>query len=162
MATILNHDLKGLMDRLVRFSEELVKSVSSGTSELNAFDMKRIKTYLASMSSYLDWVQGEPLLDLPESSPKEYTVADGPTVVDAESEIVNDLGRLLEVCYVECLNSQSARRAAGLNQFDEERVRSLIAKATSYLDTYVSASTPLDLPESSPREESTGAGRVGI
>ena len=162
MATIYNHDLKGFLDRVARFKEELIKSVSSASSELNEFDRKRIVAYLSSMDSYLDWVQAEPALDLPESSPKAYTVADAPSVIVVESEIVNDLGRLLDVCYEECLHSQSARKAAGLIAFDEARTRSLIRKCMSYIETYVSSETPLDFPESSPLAPSSGAGRTGI
>lgn len=133
MATVYNHDLKGLLDRMVRFSEEMIKSNSSSGSELNEFDKARIRSYLDAMSSYLDWVQSQPQLDLPESSPKEYEVADAPPSADVESEIINDLGRLTAACYEECMHSQSARKHSGLQKFDEGRVRALIAKCHSYI-----------------------------
>ena len=161
MAQILNHDLKGLLDRMARFKEEMLKSVSSGSSELNAFDMERLKSYLAATSAYIDWVQGQPALDLPESHPKEYSVADAPVQIAVESEIVNDLGRLFDVAYDELLHSQSSKKAASLISFDEARIRALLAKTTSYLDAYVAPQTPLDLPESSPLVGAPTAGRRG-
>ena len=161
MAVVQNQDLVGLLVRLARFKEEALKSVSSSSSELNQFDTTRLKAYLAAMTSYLNWVVAEPQLDLPESAPKDYTVPDAPPSQEVESEIIADVGRLLDVCYKEALDSQSARKAAGIIGFDESRVRAVIAKIGSYLDNYVANQTPLDLPESSPAVTSTGPGRTG-
>ncbi len=43
--------------------------------------------------------------------------------------------------------------AAGLIEFDTDRVRSVLTKMGEYLGAYVDGFTPLDLPESSPTEK---------
>lgn len=162
MVTIYNHDITGLVARLDRFYTELLKSVSSGTSELNQFDLKRTEDALAALVGYTNFLEAEPQLDLPESHQiLAWEVPDAPEKKVVESEIVNDILRLYSVLRLEMINSQSARKAAGLIKFDSARIRSIYAKLTDYLNKYVKTLTPLDLPESSPQAEMSGPGKLG-
>lgn len=158
---IYNQDVIGLVSRLDRFHEELFKSVSAGTSELNEFDLERTQKALAALTGYLDWIQAQPHLDLPESHPNPYPVPAAPAALPVESEIVNDILRIYSVLRIEMVNSQSSRKAANIIGFDEKRWRSLIAKLENYLKDYVAGYTPLDLPESSPKMPMSGPGRQG-
>lgn len=162
MAKVKNHDVLGLYNRMNRFLVEFFKAVSSETSEMNEFDQARCATYLDAIDNYHAWVIAQPQLDLPETAPREYELETPPNVPIVENESINDICRLLVVGRDELINSQSARTAAGLNQFDSGRLTAIIAKTRAFLTDYVQATTPLDLPESSPKAPSSGAGLTGI
>jgi len=157
-----NHDVAGIHTRINRFIEELYKSVSSGTSQVNAFDQTRLNSYLDGITTYVDWVVGQPQLDLPETHPRPIQLEPNPQVADIENESVNDVLRLLSIARDEIVNSQSARDPSSLNKFDEARLRSVVAKIKAFLTTYIQVTTPLDLPESSPQASESGPGRTGI
>ena len=159
---VYNHDIVGLYNRLNRFVEELYKSVSSATSEVNLFDQTRLETYLNAIDTYHNWVNNQPHLDLPETHPREYILEEKPKVEETENENVNDVIRLLVLCRDELINSQSARNPAQLNEFDSMRLRAVTAKTRAFLVEYVQVSTPLDMPESSPQEVLSGPGRMGV
>jgi hypothetical protein len=157
-----NQDLVSICQRIDRFREELIKSVSSGTSQLNEFDRSRLVSYLGAINGIVDWCVSQPQLDLPESHPREYTIEDGKEEVVLENEMINDIVRMLDVARDELVNSQSSRRAASLISFDVNRVKAMLIKVADYLNSYVDTYTPLDLPESSPRAEMSGHGKKGI
>jgi len=157
-----NHDIAGLHARINRFIEELMKSVSSGTSQVNAFDQTRLGTYLDAVDTYHAWVVGQPHLDLPETHPRPIELEPDPEIVDVENENVNDTVRMLAIARDELTNSQSARDGSNLNKFDSSRLTAVIAKVRAFLTTYITAATPLDLPESSPQADQSGPGRKGI
>ena len=159
---VLNHDIAGLNARLNRFIEELIKSVSSGTSQVNIFDQTRLSTYLNAVDTYHAWVLSQPHLDLPETHPREIELEPNPTIPDVENENVNDVMRILAIARDELINSQSARDAANLNKFDSARLTAVIEKVRQFLAQYITVATPLDLPESSPQAAVSGAGRTGI
>lgn len=162
MASVTNHDIVGLYNRMNRFLEEAYKSVSSAASEYNEFDMARSKSYLDAIDTYHDWVVAQPQLDLPETAPKEYALISPATIARVENESINDFIRIFEISRDELVNSQSARVAAGLLPFDSTRLRAITSKARLFLTTYVEPIAPLDMPESSPQAPSSGAGRGGI
>jgi len=157
-----NHDIAGLHARINRFIEEVHKSVSSGTSQVNKFDQDRLATYLNAIDTYHAWVIGQPQLDLPETHPQSIELEANPATPDAENENANDVIRLLAITRDELVNSQSARDAAGLNKYDSARLTAVISKVRAFLNDYISKVTPLDLPESSPQSAQTGPGRTGI
>ena len=161
-AKVNNHDIVGLYNRLNRFMEELIKSVSSQTSQLNEFDRARLVSYLDATDTYHNWVVAQPHLDLPETSPKDFILETGPEIPDVENENIDDLLRMLVIGRDELINSQSARDAANLNQFDSARFRAIIEKCRQFILTYVDPATPLDFPESSPQDVTSGPGRTGI
>jgi hypothetical protein len=162
MATVYNHDVAGLCRRVNRFMEEMIKSVSSGTSEMNEFDQTRLSDYLGAILAYRDWVVAQPQLDLPETHPREHIVPDGPDVPPMENESVVDCLNLMVLCRDELMGSQSARDPSGLKSFDNARLEAGVTKAQRFLTDYIQAVTPLDLPESSPATAMTGPGRGGV
>jgi len=157
-----NHDIAGIHARINRFIEELIKSVSSGTSQVSSFDQTRLASYLDAMDTYHEWVTSQPHLDLPETHPRPIVLGANPVNVDVENESVNDAVRILSIARDELVNSQSARDAAGLNRFDSARFAAVIQKVRAFLNTYITTTDPLDLPESSPAAAQSGAGRTGI
>lgn len=157
-----NHDIVGLYNRINRFLVELNKAVSSQTSEMNEFDQIRLDKYLAAIDAYHGWVIGQPQLDLPETAPKLYVLEEVSEMVVVENESINDIIRILVLCRDELISSQSAREPSGLNTFDSSRLTAIVAKVRAFLDTYIRPTTPLDMPESSPKVETSGSGLVGI
>ena len=162
MASVNNHDIVGLYNRINRFLDEIHKSSSSAVSEYNEFDMTRSKSYLEAIDTYHDWVIAQPQLDLPETSPKTYELLAVPSITRVENESINDFVRIFTLTRDSLVNSQSARMPAGLMSYDSVRLRAITSKARNLLQDYVEPITPLDLPESSPQAPSSGAGRTGI
>lgn len=163
MAKVYNMDIVGLIQRLDRFITEMKLCVSSNGSDFSSFDQKRLEDYLGNLDTYLSWVVAQPALDLVESSPREFTVAEPTADVIVESELINDILRLMSVTREEIVNSQSSRRACGLISFDEARIRALLLKLNTFLTDYVQTnSNPMDLPESSPLVAMTPAGKKGV
>lgn len=159
---VYNHDLVGLYDRINRFLEEVNKSVSAGSSYLNAADKQRLNSYLQAIREYQAFVTGAPQLDLPETSPRQYTLKPAPQLPEPESEICADIQRMFTLARDELMRCQSARQPAGLNTFDDQRLTAIVDKVESYLTGYVDTATPLDLPESAPAMAMTGHGRTGV
>lgn len=157
-----NMDIVGIYNRINDFMYEMQKSVSSQTSEVNEFDQSRLTTYLDAIDTYHAWVIDQPKLDLPETSPRTYPLREAPEYPIVENENVNDIIRMMTISRDEIVNSQSARNAAGLNQFDSARLTAIVAKIRAFLANYVQVATPLDVPESSPGMETSGAGKTGI
>lgn len=162
MANVYNHDIVGIYNRVNRFVEELVKSVSSGVSQMNAFDQARLLSYLKNISTYLAWVTAQPQLDLPETHPRLYALPEAPEPVTVENEEVDDVVRMLLVARDEIINSQSARQGSGLIPFDASRFLAVVKKCEAFMADYVATVTPLDLPESSPTDPMSGGGKVGV
>lgn len=159
---VYNHDIAGLYDRFNRFLAEMNKSVSSATSQMNQFDQTRLTSYLNAVRAYHDWVINQPNLDLPETHPRKIALAPPVVRAESDSEIIQDIGRLMTLARDELVNSQSARDPANLNPFDSARLLAMVGKVEAYLTDYVTKATPLDLPESSPLHGMTGPGRGGV
>lgn len=159
---VMNHDIVGLYDRLNRFIKEAQLSQSANISGVKKSDLIRLKTYLSSSRVYHTYVAKEPELDLPETNPKTWTLDAPPQLRRIENESLKDVCRLLTLCCEELVHSQSARLSAGILKFDSERFLAVLSKAENFLKDYVEKATPLDLPETSPKEPTTPAGRLGI
>ena len=159
---VYNHDVAGIHRRINRFIIEMVKSVSTNGSLMNEFDQKRLASYLTAVKAYVGWVVSQPALDLPETSPRVYLLDANPNYDLVENESIVDVVRMLELVRDEVVNSQSARNAAGLTKFDEQRLLAVVTKVENFLASYVAIITPLDLPESSPMRSASTAGKTGI
>jgi hypothetical protein len=162
LQVVYNHDVAGIHRRLNRFIVEMIKSVSNAGSLMNEFDQKRLASYLNAMKAYVAWVTGQPALDLPETSPRPYSLDANPVYDLVENESVVDVVRMLELVRDEVVHSQSARNAAGLTKFDEARLLAIVTKVENFLASYIATVTPLDLPESSPMRTAATAGKLGI
>lgn len=159
---VFNDDIVGIYRRFNKFIVELDKSASANVADVNDHDIKRFLSYIDNMTAYIDWVVGQPQLDLPETNPKLINLEAPPSIQGVENLMIRDLARLFERARDEVTNSQSARNATGLIKFDEGRIRAVLEKADNYIDSYIANVTPIDLPESSPNSPSSGPGRTGI
>lgn len=159
---VYNHDVVGIVNRLNRFMDEAYKSVSSSGSSVNSFDQARLQAYINAARVYIAHVVGQPQLDLPESHPRAYDVEMAPELANVENESINDILVYFDLARFGVINSQSARDASGLKGFDLTRLNSILDKAESLLQNYIASATPLDFPESSPQEEMSGPGKLGV
>lgn len=157
-----NHDISGFHRRINRFIVELLKSVISSGSQVNLFDQERLTSYISALRAYQGWVNAQPQLDLPDTHPRSYALDSNPDIPDLENESIVDAVRMLELSRDELVRSQSSRNAAGLMPFDSKRFTAMVDKVDSFLNSYITDITPLDLPESSPQTEMTGDGQTGI
>ena len=160
--TTYNTDVHSFVRRCNRFIVELMKSQSSGVSQTMPFDVSRVLSYLTNLRAYLAWVTGQPLLDLPETGPMEINLPDSPSIQEIENESVYDLCLLIEVLRDEIANSQSSRLATNLISYDYKRATDIIMKIETFIKTFIAVVEPLDLPESSPMHDVSGAGRQGV
>lgn len=160
---VLNHDVSWLHNKINRIIYELYKSVSSSTaSGMNEFDQARLQSYIVNLRGAIDHIVGQPQLDLPETHPKTYELKPSPATEPVDDDDVTHCIEMLQLCRDETNNSVSARQPSGLNTFDETRARAVLDKAENFLNNYISVVTPIDMPESAPREVVSGPGRTGI
>ena len=159
---VRNHDIVSLIRRMRRFEIELAKSVSSGVSELSKFDLDRLAKYIEAIKKFKAYSVAQPELDLPESSPLEVDLGEMPDLVNVENDDIAYILNLFRVFKIELINSQSARRSAGMISHDSVRIDTYIQKLEDFVGKFVGETNPLDLPESSPMVPITGAGATGI
>jgi hypothetical protein len=157
-----NTDIFSLVRRINRFIVEVLKSQSSGISQTMPFDVARVKSYTASLRSFIAWIVAQPLLDLPETGPQWINLPKSPEIPNMENESAYDICVLFELLRDELANSQSARLSTNMMQFDHNRAQALIQKIDNLVDQYIAIAEPLDLPESSPSQLMTGPGSQGI
>lgn len=162
MGKVRNYEIYGLVRRLRRFKFEAAKAVSADLSDVNTHDITRAKSYLTAVTTYLDWVVAQPELDLPASHPQEYELPPESDLNMPENESTVDFLHMFKILETEIVNSQSARKQAGIISHDERRVRDILLKMNNFITQYIEPTKPLDLPESSPLRETVGDGRLGV
>lgn len=150
---VQNHDIVNLVEKLDRFSRELKMSQSAYVSQLGSADRERLDSYLAALEYLIAWIAKMPALDLPESHPRGYEIAEdsGVDLTGVENEHIKVILRLLDLARYEVIKSQSSRLASGLIGFDHKRFTASVDKIKAFLVEFVDMATPLDLPESSPK-----------
>ena len=164
MTTVLNQDVAGLCERIDEVIYELQKSQSASVTDFNSFDRTRIDSYLAWLDSYVAWILAAPAVDVPETHPREYVIkeiASGLTD-DVENKSIRDIIRMFRSMMTEMSNAQSSRNPNGLISHDANRYSLLSGKIAAFLTNHIDQTLPVDMPESSPSSEITGAGLGGI
>ncbi len=157
-----NLDVVYVNDKLCRYAGEVIKAVSANLAHVNDFDMERALKYLGDLDSAISYVLALPQLDMPESHPREHALQKFPETVNMENDELDHVVRLLDAARLELINSQSSRMSAGFLPFDARRVSALVAKTRQWLTEYVTARSPMDLPETSPQQLMTGPGLGGV
>jgi hypothetical protein len=157
-----NMDIAGLVRRMRRFKEEVHKCQSSSLMHTTNKDLDRFRSYLNALVFYFDWMVAQPQQDLPEWHPKDIDLGEPEQLSLPENEALVDLIQQLDALEAEMAYSQSARMHTSVMQHDETRFREIVAKIDAYIDNYVATIQPLDMPESTPRREMTGAGRRSV
>lgn len=157
-----NTDIDGLTRRINRFITEIFLAQSSGVSKTAPFDVVRMKSYTNAIRQYVAWIIAVPLLDLPETGPRAINLPTPPVIPLIENESMYDVAMLIELARDELTNSQSSRMSSNLVSFDKDRLLAIIDKIDNFIDGYILAVDPLDLPESSPMSSVSGPGLGGV
>ncbi len=152
---VYNDDVSGIWNRVNNYIIECQESQSANVTAVNEFDFKRNTNYLIAMTSYLKWIEDQPLLDLPKTHPKLLTLEEPPVLQKIENLFLVDCIRLWERARDEVALSQSARNATGLLEFDLVRMRAVIEKHSKYMTDHIQKVNPIDFPESSPSTPET-------
>lgn len=162
MAKTMNHDIAGFVRRMRRFKYEWAKSASGNVAFVSEADADRLRSYLRGLLAYKAWFQTQPILDLPETSPREIDLGEAEQLAMPENEAIVDIMEHWDILEYELIHSQSSRMPARLISHDERRADQLLEKMSRFLEDYIMQIQPLDLPESSPLRGDVGPGRRGL
>jgi len=157
-----NCDVDALVRRINRAIVEMTKSQSGGVSLSISFDVIRWRTYIQGLVTLLDYITSQPQLDLPETHPLPVALPVKPVIPMMENESAYDMAQLFDTMREEIANSQSSRMPSGLISHDEVRIRSYLARATNFINDYITVIDPLDLPDSSPMAPAPTSGLKGV
>lgn len=150
---VSNLHIAGLMNRIVLFRHEIDNSVSKKVHSYREPDIVRLKSYLGALKTYHDHVMSQDPLDLPHWHDRLIEAKDLPAPIETENPSLLDVIFLLEAMYIELSKSQSNDLATGLVIFDSERFVKQFNNLVAFVDNYVLASTPLDMPENAASEK---------
>lgn len=146
-----NIDVLMLVRLLNRFIEEVSRSQSAGTTQTTVSDVARLSSYTAAVNAYVQHAISLPMLDLPETHPRTIELPTLSGIPDMENDALFMAATLLETARDEIIKSSSSRLSSNLVPFDVTRITAIIGKCDALVANYILTSTPIDLPESSPR-----------
>lgn len=149
---VRNMHIAGLMNRIVLFRFEIDNSVSKSTHSMREPDIVRLQSYVQALKTYKDHVMAQDPLDLPHWHARSITVKELPSPIETENPSILDVIYLLEAMYTELGRSQSNDLATGLIRFDADRFDAQFTNLVAFIENYVLASTPLDMPEAASSE----------
>ena len=156
-----NTDIDGFVRRANRYIMEIAKAQSSSVSGTMTFDIVRAESYLAGLRKYVNYITGQPILDLPETGPSEIDLPPKVVVPRMENDSSYDLCALFKLMVDELSDSQSSRIPTNLLPFDKLRIVAIMDRADNFIDAFIKIVDPLDNPETSPGTPSTGPGLRG-
>lgn len=148
-----NLNIASVVNRLNRFMDELLHSQSANTNDYNEHDVARTKEYLSALTTLIDWVVSQPVLDLPKTTPQEIELGPFTEIQQVQNEMVADMVLYMQTFRDEAVSAQSVRQSTGFMTQDENRFRSIILAMNQYIDNYVASHNPMDMPESTPAED---------
>lgn len=157
---VQNMDVAGLIRRIRRFKQEIHKCNSAGLMFVTEKDLERIQSYFDSLNVYFDWMMSQPMQDFVKWHPTDIDLGVAPTLEAIENEALWDLLVMFEGLEVEVGLSGSAGMHTSMQVPDETRFREIIEKMGNFLTDYISEVQPLDVPESSPKAQLAGKGKL--
>lgn len=145
---IQNLDILDLINRAIRYCEDIANSTSSTRDETSTHDIKRMKDAHALFSSRFEVYNGDPELDTPKYHPTGRPVPRFPEIepvqnADAQAVLNHWIALITEISL-----SDSAERSTGFKDADSVRVSSVLTKLGKLLDT-IEGSPEVDLPNAS-------------
>jgi len=148
-----------LIDRAVI---EVTKSQSAPGSGVRSADVARIESYCDEMESFVNFSSRLPETDTPKSHPLPIEF-DPPVVLPRiENDSMWMLAQMLDTMRIEVGQSASSRQPNGWWKPDLPRVKKYIEDIREFMANHVQKVTPVDNPESSPRELVQGRGAMGV
>lgn len=148
-----------LIDRAI---VEVTKSQSAPGSGMREADAARIESYMVEMESFVKFSQRLPETDTPKSHPLAIQY-DPPIVLPRiENDSMWLLAQMLDTMRIEVGNSASARQPNGWWKPDLARVYKFIEDVRVFMNEHVLKVTPVDNPETSPRDLVQPRGTMGV
>lgn len=157
---VQNMDIAGLVRRIRRFKQEIHKCNSAGLMFVTEKDFSRIESYLNALNTFFDWMVSQPMQDFVKWHPTDIDLGVAPVLSMIENEALWDLLVMFEGLETEVGLSQSAGMHTSIMEPDENRFREITEKMSNFLGDYISQIQPLDTPESSPKAQLAGKGRL--
>ena len=160
---VLNQDIAGLVERVDEVIFEIAHSQSANLTDMRPFDRTRIDEYNAMLNRYAAWIANAPMVDRPETHPRQYPIKyiSEAVSIDVENKGLRDLMRSYQAIISEMSNSQSAKQGNGLTVHDKRRFDLEMTKIENFLVEYVDQTQPLDMPESAPSSDAVQPGLRG-
>jgi hypothetical protein len=146
---LLSQDVYFLLKRFRLLQRSIINAVSNNTNSISEPDMKRITDYIKAIKDLKAWIMGQPLLDLPKTSPIVYKLSEPVVVPEMENLDAMILLELMRTADLEMRNSVSSRQTTGIVSHDSVRFDSIILKAEKFLVDFIAKNSPLDIPDSS-------------
>jgi hypothetical protein len=156
-STVRNMDVVGIAERIDRTMYEIATSESSTLNSLEQYDLERIEMYNAALRTYASFINSSVMMDLPHSTPTQFTIkflTQGLDLDSTKNRVLRDLLRLYSSALLQWTRSESADKSNGWYPFDYDRFLLIMDRIDGYLSQYVESALPLDLPESSAFEDS--------
>lgn len=150
-----NLNMAELVNMINHYMVEEQDSQSANINYYNSHDLIRLNAYLANIVRLVDHIHEQGTLDMPKTSPKRCVIDEMTVIKKVSNEMVATINNYFEALRDEILLSESCRLKTGFMPHDEVRVRAVVASMVRYIEDYVSNSSPIDLPESSPQEAIT-------
>ena len=157
-----NQDVQVAVRKLDRAIDEMGKSASSRDTDFLEADQVRLKSYLSSFQTFIDYAASQPVPDYAETHTMLFDLPDVPAHDQAENELVQlAMNQLLRVRQ-ELATGQSSRRAAGLHEHDKTRIDDLVKRAQRLITEFIERVNPIDYPASAPAYEVGRDPRSGV
>ena len=155
--TVRNPDVVGSVERADRYAYDMAKFESASINEITEFDVTRILSYNNALRTYITTLNDAPATDNPHSYPGMYNVYYLTQDFDFDSvknKAIRDIIRQYVNLWVNLSRSESADKSNGFLTFDFTRAMTHLDRIDYYINSYIKAALPIDLPESSAFEDS--------
>ena len=148
-----------LIDRAII---EVTKSQSAPGSGVRSADVDRIASYMDEMESFVNFSSRLPETDTPKSHPLPIEFDPPLSLPRIENDSMWLLAQMLDTMRIEVGQSASSRQPNGWWKPDLPRVTKYIEDVRVFMSQHVQKVTPVDNPESSPREQVQPRGKMGV
>jgi hypothetical protein len=148
-----------LIDRAII---EVTKSQSAPGSGVRQADADRIESYMNEMESFVNFSSRLPETDTPKSHPLAVQFDPPLSLPRIENDSMWLLAQMFDTMRIEVGQSASSRQPNGWWKPDLPRVLKYIDDVRVFMAQHVQKVTPVDVPESSPRENVQPRGKMGV
>jgi hypothetical protein len=154
--SVRNMDVVGMVERIDRFAYDIMHFESAQLNEITSFDLERIAAYNEALRNYASTINSAESMDLPHSYPHMYEIHYATSEMELDTmknKALRDIIRLYINAWVQWSRSESADKSNSFHPADYNRFILIMNRLDQYIASYVQATLPLDMPESSNYED---------
>lgn len=141
-----NLDILDLVHRIDAYLLEVANAASATRRETSQHDLARSVAMEVRFRERFQLYAGDPELDLPKYHPKPLRVPAPPQLNRVENADSQQLLNLWAALRIELAFSDSAERASGFKQADQDRIVPVLDKIVKF-NTAIQANPEIDLPD---------------